>query len=245
MTGPRSAEDRISLWLEEEAEGQLPDRVLDATFERTRELRQSPGTFGWRPFPMTTRIAPLIAAGATVIVVVIGAAMLLSPTRLGLNIALPAAGPNVATNPSEDVMDATADLDLAFGEFGPPLPEPPVPRPRVFETGFWAGPIEVATSDHTITGELRLDSNHELEYSPTGPPVNHAWGSLTGRVDGVSCTGSLAYSFYRDGPVGGTIFLRCGNGSYLGGELTSVAIALVDTSWRLTAHMDGVYRPAD
>jgi hypothetical protein len=194
---------------------------------------------------MTTRISPLIALGATAIVVVIGAALFLSPTRLGLNVDLPAAGPSIATNAPDGLIHATADLALDIGDFARPSPPPAIPSPRVFETGSWVGSIEVSTDDRTFNGVLRLESNHELEYRPEGPPVNHAWGSLTGRVDEVSCTGSLAYSFYRDGPVGGTISLRCADGSLLGGELTSVAIAMVGTSWRLTAHMDGVYRPVD
>ena len=62
MTGPRSAEERISLWLEQEAVGLLPDRVLDATFEETRDLRQASRS-GWRPFSMSRPIPALIAVG--------------------------------------------------------------------------------------------------------------------------------------------------------------------------------------
>ena len=40
MTQSRDIEQRISSWLEEEAVSHLPDRVLDATFEQTRELIQ-------------------------------------------------------------------------------------------------------------------------------------------------------------------------------------------------------------
>ncbi len=76
MTGPRSVEERISLWLEEEAVGQLPDHTLDATFERTRAIRRRPGLSTWRPFPMSRPFSTLIAAGAAVIAIVIGASML-------------------------------------------------------------------------------------------------------------------------------------------------------------------------
>jgi hypothetical protein len=244
MTRSRSPEDRIQQWLEEEAVGSLPDRVIDATFERSRGTRQALWS-DWRPFSMSRPFSAMIAVGATAIVVVIGAAMLFSPSRLGLKIELPAAGPSVATDPSGDVIDATADLALDLGSSVRADPQPEMPSPRVLETGFWTGPIDVVTTDRTVTGEVRLDSTHELAYSRTGPPVNHAWGSLTGQLDSASCTGSLAYSFYRDGPVGGTIFLRCADGSSLGGELTSVAISMAGTSWRLTAHMVGVYRPVD
>ena len=76
MTGPRSVEERISLWLEEEAVGQLPDHTLDATFERTRAIRRRPGLSAWRPFPMSRPLPSLIAAGAAVIAIVIGASLL-------------------------------------------------------------------------------------------------------------------------------------------------------------------------
>jgi Tol biopolymer transport system component len=46
-----SVEDRISSWLEQEAPGQLPDRVLRSTFELTRGSRQVRG------FPWNRRIA--------------------------------------------------------------------------------------------------------------------------------------------------------------------------------------------
>jgi hypothetical protein len=242
MTEHRTAEERISMWLEDEARGQIPDRVLDEVFKRTRASSQRRGSSAWRPFPMTRPIPALVAVGAAAIVIVLSV-VLLPPIRSDQQIAV--APSSASTNVDGGFTTATADFALDAGDFEKSLPQLPLPSPRVLETGFWTGSIEIATSDRTITGELRLDSNHELAYSPTGPPVNHAWGSLTGRVDGVSCTGSLAYSFYRDGPVGGTIFMRCADGSYLGGELTSVAIASAGANWRLTAQMDGVYRPAD
>jgi hypothetical protein len=71
MTRPRSAEDRIASWLEEESTGFLPGRVLDATFERTRGLRQARRS-AWRPISMTRPIPALIAAGAAAIIIVVG-----------------------------------------------------------------------------------------------------------------------------------------------------------------------------
>jgi hypothetical protein len=71
MTGPRPAEDRIALWLEEEANGALPDRVLDATFDRTRALRQARRS-AWRPFTMSRPIPAMVAVGAAAIIVVAG-----------------------------------------------------------------------------------------------------------------------------------------------------------------------------
>jgi WD40 repeat protein len=76
MTEHRTVEERISLWLEDEAAGRLPDHVLDATFDRTRAIRHRPGPSAWRPFTMSRPISALIAVGAAAIVIVAGAAML-------------------------------------------------------------------------------------------------------------------------------------------------------------------------
>jgi Tol biopolymer transport system component len=76
MTEHRTVEERISLWLEDEAAGRLPDHVLDATFDRTRAIRHRPGPSAWRPFTMSRPISALIAFGAAAIVIVAGAAML-------------------------------------------------------------------------------------------------------------------------------------------------------------------------
>ena len=48
MTRERAAEDRIREWIHEEASGQLPDWVLDATFEVTRAERQRRRVPGFR-----------------------------------------------------------------------------------------------------------------------------------------------------------------------------------------------------
>jgi hypothetical protein len=71
MTTSRSPEERISQWLEEEAVGPLPDRVLNATFETTRELRQARAS-AWRPFTMPRPIPAMVAVGAAAIVIAAG-----------------------------------------------------------------------------------------------------------------------------------------------------------------------------
>jgi hypothetical protein len=81
MTEHRTAEERIALWLEEEAAGQLPDHVLEATFDRTRAIRRRPGPSDWRPFTMSRPISTVIAVGAAAIVIIAGAAMLRPPPQ--------------------------------------------------------------------------------------------------------------------------------------------------------------------
>ena len=71
MTTSRSTEERISRWLEEEAIGPLPDRVLDAALETTRGMSQVRAPV-WRSFTMPRTISALIAVGAAVIIVAAG-----------------------------------------------------------------------------------------------------------------------------------------------------------------------------
>jgi hypothetical protein len=71
MTTSRSTEERISQWLEEAAVGQLPDRVLEASFEATRGMRQARAS-AWRPFTMSRPIPVMVAVGAAAIVIAAG-----------------------------------------------------------------------------------------------------------------------------------------------------------------------------
>jgi Tol biopolymer transport system component len=76
MTQDRSVDERISAWLLGEAPDQLPDRVLQATFERTRPSRQRRAFLGWRS-PMIRITPTAIAVGAAAILVIaIGVALL-------------------------------------------------------------------------------------------------------------------------------------------------------------------------
>jgi len=77
MTRDRSDDGRISQWLQQEAPDQLPDRVLRATFERTRASRQRRTNPWWRPLPMTRLIPTGIAVGAAAIVIAIAGVAIL------------------------------------------------------------------------------------------------------------------------------------------------------------------------
>ena len=74
MTQDRSVDERISVWLLEEAPDQLPDRVLQATFARTSLSRQRRQLLGWSPPTFTHRwvlivLALIIALAATMLVI--------------------------------------------------------------------------------------------------------------------------------------------------------------------------------
>lgn len=99
MTGPRPAEDRIAMWLEEEANGVLPDRVLDAAFERTRALRQARRS-AWRPFTMSRPIPAMVAAGAAAIVIVAGVMVLRPSPTSNVGGSPPSASPTTSATPT-------------------------------------------------------------------------------------------------------------------------------------------------
>ena len=115
MTEHRTVEERISLWLEEEAAGQIPDYVLDATFDRTRAIRHRPGPSAWRPFTMTRPVPALIAVGAAAIVIAIGASVLRpsSPSNVVGNSGSPVVTPSPTAVSTPTVAPSTRS--------GPPL----------------------------------------------------------------------------------------------------------------------------
>lgn len=114
MTDTRSAEERISLWLEEEAVGHLPDHVLDATFDRTRAIRRRRGSSVWRSIPMLRPTHALIAVGAAAIVVVVGVAALrpgASQSGIGSPTSSPSPSATVATaSPGQGASDQPLGL---------------------------------------------------------------------------------------------------------------------------------------
>jgi hypothetical protein len=84
MPTDQQPDDRISRWLEAEAPIQLPDRVLRATFERTRKTRQQAG---WqavlRRLQMNRLIFALGGAAAVVVVALVALGPYSSQTGVG------------------------------------------------------------------------------------------------------------------------------------------------------------------
>ena len=69
MITDRYAEDRIRSWLLETAPRQVPDRVLMATYDRTRRMAQGSSVRRW--WSRVTRPLPIVfAAGAIAVVLV-------------------------------------------------------------------------------------------------------------------------------------------------------------------------------
>ena len=97
MTQDRSANERISAWLREEAPAQVPDRVLEATFEGIRHDRRRAIPW-WRYSPMT-RTPAAIAVGATaVLFLAIGVALVVRPGPSVSNV--PSPSPSATSTPS-------------------------------------------------------------------------------------------------------------------------------------------------
>jgi hypothetical protein len=115
MPTDRQLDDRISRWLEAEAPAQLPDRVLRATFERTRGTRQRAGWHALlRRIQVNRTFFALATAAVVVVAVVLGAGLYFNNPGVG---AAPSPSPTIAPSPdptleptSTPTAPSTADL---------------------------------------------------------------------------------------------------------------------------------------
>jgi hypothetical protein len=103
----RKLDQTISKWLEAEAPTQLPDRVLRATFERTRKSRQG----GWHALlgrMHVNRFALQLSGAAVILVAVVIGATYLAPNlnRPGIG------GPTPTASPSPEPTPAPADPEV-------------------------------------------------------------------------------------------------------------------------------------
>jgi hypothetical protein len=96
MTTARPVDDRIRSWLLEIAPAELPDRVFDATFERTRSMSQASGVRPWRT-PSMNPLARMTAAVIAVVLLIGTGAYLLGPgPQTG---GTPTSSPSVSATP--------------------------------------------------------------------------------------------------------------------------------------------------
>lgn len=88
----------------------------------------------------------------------------------------------------------------------------------------WKGTITVeASGDHT--GAARLKGSGSYVLNDSGPLVAHMWGTAEVTFDGQTCTGTYGYSSYRDSDEGGgSMHLRCDEGSVLGATMTAKGV---------------------
>lgn len=117
MPTDKQLADKIGRWLEAEAPTRLPDRVLRATFERTRTTRQQRG---WRAIQRrlhVNKLVPIgIGAAAVIGILVVGVNVLGAPAPGGVG-AAPAATPSPSPTaaPSAATPSAAADAGLPVG----------------------------------------------------------------------------------------------------------------------------------
>jgi hypothetical protein len=113
MNPDRSTETRISDWLRDEAPGELPDRVLRATFERTRATRPRRSVPGWRSLPLF-RLSPIaIAVGAAAVAILaVGVAVFpRSNQSIGV-VPAPSVSPSPSPSPAPSGPGATFGIAL-------------------------------------------------------------------------------------------------------------------------------------
>lgn len=115
MTGNERFEDSIGDWLQETAPGRLPERVLGATFERTRRTRQVPD---WR--------AALRSLGTRRFIAALGsAAVLVLAFALALNV-----NPLVGPAGASPTPSATASAAASSGPTTPIWPQTSIEQAR-------------------------------------------------------------------------------------------------------------------
>ena len=91
MNRQRPIDERLSEWFLHEEPGEIPDRVLDATFARTRAVRQDAAVVGWRVRDMFPRITAAAAVAAVIVIACVNA--------LGVGLPGPSVGPGGAPSP--------------------------------------------------------------------------------------------------------------------------------------------------
>jgi hypothetical protein len=134
MPTDRQLDDRISRWLEAEAPTQLPDRVLRATFERTRKARQQSG---WRALLRRMHVNRFVVAlgGAAAVVVVAALALGIYGSGVGGPGSSPTASPEASPTPAPS-----------------PTPEPSVAEPTSRPAaGLPEGPFDLEDNGMAMT----------------------------------------------------------------------------------------------
>ena len=208
MTEDRSADERIREWLTEEAPDQLPDRVLRATFDRTRPSRQRRTLLSWRPILMNTKIGAVAVGAAAIVLVAVGVNRLpdSQPSTGGDPSRLPGAAATPAPTPTSTTTLAPISLtgQIAFE--------------RTVD-----GNTDIYLMNLDRTGLVRLTDDPAVDAAPSwsadGSRIAFTRGSGTGRdvytmsADGTAVTrltsspeGEESAAFSPDGSE--IVFLR-------------------------------------
>ena len=109
------------------------------------------------------------------------------------------------------------------------------------------GPVTAELPGRRLAGVLTVSLNSAFLRTGTGPSIAHSWGAASAVLDGASCKGSYAFSHYHDPrEVGGSLNLRCSDGSVLGAAFYLDRSEYVQEVWRAHMHLrDGFYLPPE
>jgi hypothetical protein len=126
MRTDRQLDDAISRWLEAEAPRGLSDRVLRATFERTRKTRQQGG---WqallRRLQVNRMLAVLAGVAAVAVVAVVAVGLYVNqPGGIGGVPPTPTQAPTPTTAPSPTAVPTATPVPSAAATPEPTAPEP-------------------------------------------------------------------------------------------------------------------------
>ncbi|MEA2678013.1 MAG: hypothetical protein QOJ81_2154 [Chloroflexota bacterium] len=119
MNSDRQLDQRISKWLEGEAPRQLPDRVLSATFERTRKMPQRGGWRGLVAKVHVVHFMPSLSA-AVVLVLVVALAAGLWANRPGIG---------GTSSPTPPIVPTASSSATETPSVAPTPTESPAPTP--------------------------------------------------------------------------------------------------------------------
>ncbi len=132
MAGDRQIDEKISTWLEAEAPGPLPDRVLSATFERTRKSGQHAGwrRFLWR-LPVNGFASAVTATAVVVIAVMAVGVYLNQPGIVGRpgSVASASPSPSAAPESTQPGASGSAPAETPTPEPTPTLTPEPTAEP--------------------------------------------------------------------------------------------------------------------
>ena len=165
MTRERSVDERISAWLLEEAPDQLPDRVFEATFERTRPSRQRRARLGWRPFPMIRVTPPKSTIRAVIPMVIVVATLVLAVGVAQLPGTNPSVGAGLSPSPSVRFSDPPTSRLSPDPSLTPVTLAGQVAFERTVD-----GNTDIYLMDLDRTGLVRLTDDPAMDVNPGWSP---------------------------------------------------------------------------
>ncbi len=163
----KQLDQRISKWLEREAPRQLPDRVLTATFDRTRKMPQQRG---WRGLVAKLHVVHFMPAlgAAVVLVLMVGLAAGLWVNRPGIggtSSPTPQVTPTAEPTPSPTPSPAPSPTPS-------PTPAPPTPLVASPFVGRWYAMDPPPESSHlTMDIVARPDGDFDITITDDAAAV--------------------------------------------------------------------------